>query len=39
MLSDMMWGYWAIIVSKNPNINFDYIAFAKTRHEMYQSSK
>lgn len=32
MLSHLMWGYWAIIVSKNPQIDFDYIAFAKYRY-------
>lgn len=39
MLSDMMWGFWAIIVSKNPDINFDYISFAGVRHRHYQLLK
>jgi hypothetical protein len=28
LLCSLMWGWWSIIVSKNPNINFDYIKFA-----------
>lgn len=39
MLSHVMWGFWAIIVSKNPAINFDYISFAKVRHNFYQELK
>lgn len=39
MLSNMMWGYWAIIVSKNPQIDFDYISFAEVRHKLYQELK
>ena len=34
-----MWGWWAIVVSKNENINFDYISFAMERHRMYQIYK
>lgn len=25
MLSNIMWGWWAVIVCKNPNITFDYL--------------
>ena len=39
MLSNLMWGYWAVIVSKNPYINFDYVAFAKVRCQFYQELK
>jgi hypothetical protein len=28
LLCSLVWGWWSIIVSKNPNINFDYIKFA-----------
>lgn len=35
MLCSLMWGWWSIIVSKNPHINFDYIQFAKWRYEGY----
>lgn len=31
LLSNLMWGWWSIIVCKNPQISFDYIAFAKWR--------
>ena len=39
MLCSLMWGWWAIIVSKNPDINFDYIKFAKMRYDHYYDSK
>lgn len=39
MLSDVMWGYWTIIVSKNPAIEFDYIKFCQARHNSYQNFK
>ena len=25
MLCNLFWGWWAIIVSKNPSIDFDYL--------------
>lgn len=39
MLSHVMWGFWAIIVSKNPQIDFDYLKFSKVRHDFYQELK
>jgi hypothetical protein len=39
MLSHLMWGYWAVIVSKNPLINFDYVKFALFRLEDYHKAK
>lgn len=38
-MSHMMWGWWAIIVSKNPNIQFDYICFSLERYERYMKIK
>ena len=35
MLSNVMWGWWAIIVCKNMDINFDYIEFAMKRYRDY----
>jgi hypothetical protein len=35
MLCSLTWGWWAIIVSKNPHINFDYIKFARMRYDNY----
>jgi hypothetical protein len=34
-----MWGWWGIIVSKNPNIQFDYISFAYERYLKYMEVK
>lgn len=39
MLCSLMWGWWAIIVSKNPLIKFDYLKFAKWRYDNYQECK
>jgi hypothetical protein len=39
MLANLMWGWWGIIVCKNPQINFDYLAFVKKRFEDYQIIK
>lgn len=39
MLSDLYWGAWAISVSKNPLINFDYISFASVRMNQYHQVK
>lgn len=39
MLSNIMWGWWAVIVCKNPNITFDYLEFSKVRHDNYQKVK
>lgn len=39
MLSNLLWGYWAIILCKNPDINFDYLQFSKVRYEKYQQYK
>ena len=39
MLSNIMWGWWAIIVCKNPLINFDYIKFAMKRYKDYMTAK
>jgi len=39
MMSHLMWGWWAIIVSKNPHIEFDYITFALDRYKRYMQIK
>ena len=39
LLSNLMWGWWSIMVCKNPKISFDYIAFAKWRLEEYLKYK
>ena len=39
LLCSLMWGWWAIIVSKNPHISFDYLKFAKMRYDNYLDSK
>lgn len=39
MLSNIMWGWWAVIVCKNPNITFDYLEFCKFRYDNYQRVK
>lgn len=36
MLSNLFWGSWAVGVSKNPLINFDYIKFAQYRMRLYK---
>lgn len=33
ILSQLMWGWWSVIVSKNPAIQFDYISFAEYRYD------
>lgn len=39
MLSNIMWGWWAVIVCKNPHITFDYLEFCKVRYDNYQKVK
>lgn len=39
MLANLLWGWWGIIVSKNPQINFDYLTFVKKRFDDYQRIK
>jgi thiamine kinase-like enzyme len=39
MLSNLMWGWWGIKVCKNPNINFDYLQYCKTKYEKYLQIK
>jgi len=39
MLSHYYWCVWAIIVSKNPDIDFDYVQFSKDRYESYQKKR
>ena len=39
MLSNIMWGWWAVIVCKNPNVTFDYLEFCKVRFDNYQKAK
>lgn len=34
-----MWGWWSLIVSKNPAIQFDYISFAEYRYDEYHKLK
>ena len=35
MLSNLMWGWWGVKVCKNPNINFDYLKYCKTKYDKY----
>jgi len=35
MLSNLMWGWWAVKACKNPNISFDYLEYARTKYENY----
>jgi hypothetical protein len=39
MLHHLLWGWWGIIVCKNPNIQFDYLAFVKRRYDEYHRLK
>jgi len=39
MLSYYYWAIWGIKMSKNPDSDFDYFAFAKTHFEYYQKMK
>ena len=39
MLSHLMWGYWAVIVSKNPFIDFDYVKYALLKLENNHKAK
>lgn len=38
-MAQVMWGWWAIIMSKNPNIQFDYLQFSLKRYEDYRAIK
>jgi hypothetical protein len=38
-MSHIMWGWWGIIVSKNENIQFDYISFSYERYKAYSKIK
>lgn len=33
MYSNYFWGIWGIVMSKNPEIDFDYVEFSKMRLE------
>ena len=39
MLSHYYWILWAVIMSKNSDINFDYIHYAYSRYKIYQKLK
>jgi len=39
MLSHYYWVIWSVIVSKNPEINFDYIHYAHARFKIYEQLK
>jgi len=39
MLSHYYWILWSVIVSKNPEINFDYIHYAHSRLKIYEKLK
>jgi choline/ethanolamine kinase len=39
MLSHYYWILWAIVMSKNPNTEFDYLNYAHKRLEVYQNLK
>jgi len=39
MLSHYYWVLWSIVMSKNPEVQFDYIHYAKKRFEVYQKLK
>jgi hypothetical protein len=39
LLCSLMWGWWAIILSKDPDIKFDYLKFAKNRFDSYKEAK
>lgn len=34
-----MWGWWGIKVCKNPNINFDYLEYCRTKYKKYMEIK
>ncbi len=36
MLTHVYWGLWGIHMSKDPNINFDYLLFSYLRMEKYK---
>ena len=39
LLSNYYWCIWAIFMSKNPDINFDYVEFAYSRYSKYRELK
>jgi len=39
MFSHFYWVLWSIIMSKNPEVDFDYIHYAKSRYDAYQKLK
>ena len=39
MLSNILWGWWAVIVCKNPQVTFDYLEFGKFKHDNYMKAK
>jgi len=39
MLSNYYWILWAVFMSKNPSITFDYLHYAHRRFEVYQNLK
>jgi len=39
MLSHYYWVLWSVVMSKNPEVNFDYIEYAKRRYDVYQQLK
>ena len=39
MLSHYYWVLWSVVMSKNPDIQFDYLHYAHKRYEIYQKLK
>lgn len=39
LFSHFYWTFWSVIMSKNPDITFDYLAYAHSRYEMYVRDK
>ena len=39
MLSHYYWILWSVIMSKNPEINFDYVHYAYSRYKIYEKLK
>ena len=39
MLSHYYWILWSIVMSKNPEIQFDYLHYAYDRYQVYQQLK
>lgn len=39
MLSHYYWVLWSVVMSKNPEVNFDYLNYAKKRYDVYQKLK